>query len=97
MKFFDIILKQLGRSNKASESANIAKERLQIIVAHHKHNNLPEENAQLIDKIKQDILAVLSKYYPSADFTNVNIQLEKDGQQSMLQIDLAIPEKEAVV
>lgn len=95
MKLYDIILKKLGMSSDASASANVARDRLQIIVAHHKNNTFPE-NDQTVTKIKQDILKVLSKYYPSADFSNVNIQLEKDGEQAMLQIDLTIPESEVV-
>ena len=95
MKFFDIILKKLGRSKKIADTANIARDRLQIIVAHHKHRGSPENNLTMTN-IKQDILGVLAKYYPSADFSNVNIQLEKDGEQSMLQIDLTIPEIEPI-
>jgi len=72
-------------------SAHIAKERLQVIVAHHKNIHAGHDDITMAH-IKQDILNVLSKYYPSADFSNVNVQLDKDGHQSMLQIDLTIPE-----
>lgn len=93
MKFFDIILGKLKNSNANKESAGIAKERLQIIVAHH-NNKHSEQSDDTISKMKRDILGVLSKYYPTADFSNVNIQLEKENDQSMLQIDLTIPEHE---
>lgn len=96
MKLFDIILQKLSSSKKTVESANIARDRLQIIVAHHKHKGFPEGEVTMT-KIKQDILSVLAKYYPSADFSNVNIQLEKAGEQSMLQIDLTIPEVEVSI
>lgn len=77
-----------------ADTAHIARERLQIIVAHHKNHQPSDDKAQMITQLKQEILSVLSKYYPSADFSNINVQLERDDQQSMLQIDLTIPDQE---
>lgn len=93
MKLFDIILNKLTHNNASKVSAGIARERLQIIVAHHNNKHSIQGN-DTMSKIKQDILNVLAKYYPTADFSNVNIQLEKANEQSMLQIDLTIPEHE---
>jgi cell division topological specificity factor len=89
MKFLDLLFGTA--SKKPSVSANIAKERLQVIVAHHKNIHEGHDDVMMAH-IKQDILNVLSKYYPSADFGNINVQLDKEGNQSMLQIDLTIPE-----
>ena len=89
MKILDLLFGL--QTKKTSISAHIAKERLQVIVAHHKSIHAGHDDV-VMAHIKQDILNVLSKYYPSADFSNVNIQLDKEGQQSMLQIDLTIPE-----
>ena len=94
MYIFDLLF---GRKNPSkSISANIARERLQVIISHHKNNTLVYDD-DIVTKIKQDILSLLSKYYPSADVSNINMQVEKNGHQSLLQIDLTIPEESAIV
>lgn len=69
-------------------SANIARERLQIIIAHQ------SENTQLIKKLEGDIMKVMSKYFPNIDENLVNIQLDRNKDHSLLQLDLTIPEDE---
>ena len=69
-------------------SANIARERLQIIIAHQ------SENTQLIKKLEGDIIKVMSKYFPNIDENLVNIQLDRNKDHSLLQLDLTIPEDE---
>ena len=69
-------------------SANIARERLQIIIAHQ------SENSQLIKKLEGDIMKVMSKYFPNIDENLVNIQLDRNKDHSLLQLDLTIPEDE---
>lgn len=69
-------------------SANIARERLQIIIAHQ------SENTQLIKKLEGDIIQVMSKYFPNINENLVNIQLDRNKDHSLLQLDLTIPEDE---
>ena len=69
-------------------SANIARERLQIIIAHQ------SENTQLIKKLEGDIIQVMSKYSPNINENLVNIQLDRNKDHSLLQLDLTIPEDE---
>ena len=83
MKIFEWFTK-----SNTSSSANVARERLQIIIAHQ------SEDTQLIKKLEQDIIQVMSKYFPSIDEDLVNIQLDRNDDHSVLQLDLTIPESE---
>ena len=83
MKIFEWFTK-----SNTSSSANVARERLQIIIAHQ------SEDTQLIKKLEQDIIQVMSKYFPSIDEDLVNIQLDRNDDHSVLQLDLTIPETE---
>ena len=82
MKFLDWFTK-----SSQSASANVARERLQIIIAHQ------SEDSQLIKKLELDIIQVMSKYFPGIDEDLVNIQLDRNADHSVLQLDLTIPEK----
>ena len=75
------------KSPEKKSSANIARERLQIIIAHQ------SENSQLIKKLEHDIIKVMSKYFPKIEEDQVNIQLDRNDDHSVLQLDLTIPEE----
>lgn len=69
-------------------SASVAKERLRVLVAHDRlRNNGPEYLPQL----QQEILAVIRKYV-AIDDQDVNVQLEQQGQTSVLELNVTLPE-----
>ena len=71
------------------KSASLAKERLQIIVAHQRtERNTPD----YLPKMKQDILEVIRKYV-DIDVDQVSVQLEKkDDSLSVLELNVTLPE-----
>ena len=71
------------------KSANLAKERLQIIVAHQRN----ERNApNYLPQMKKDILEVIRKYV-EIDVDQVSVQLEqKDDELSVLELNVTLPE-----
>lgn len=77
------------RSTKKSNSASMAKERLQIIVA-HQHSGPAQ--ADYLPQLKQDLLRVISKYVDiSAD--QVQVQLDTDDKNCpVLELNVALPE-----
>ncbi len=83
MKIFDWFIRPQKNS-----SAHLARERLQIIIAHQ------SEDTQLIKKLERDIIKVMSKYFPGISEDLVNIQLDRNNDHSVLQLDLTIPESE---
>jgi cell division topological specificity factor len=76
------------RSSKKT-TANTAKERLQIIVAHERRRrNSPDYLPQL----ERDIFAVIRKYVDIAD-DQVSVSLEKSSDQlSVLELNVTFPD-----
>tara|TARA_Y200000002_G_scaffold206281_1_gene170168 strand:+ start:15088 stop:15387 length:300 start_codon:yes stop_codon:yes gene_type:complete len=76
----------MGRSNPPSETASIARERLQIVVSHQrKSQNLPD----FIKHLEKDILDVLKKYV-HVDADQVQVNLERDSDQSTLELNVTL-------
>ncbi len=70
-------------------SASIAKERLQILVAHDRaRSNGPDYLPQL----QQEILAVIRKYVSIGD-DDVSVNLEQQGTTSVLELNVTLPER----
>lgn len=71
------------------KSANLAKERLQIIVAHQRNErNTPN----YLPQMKKDILEVIRKYV-EIDVEQVSVQLEqKDDELSVLELNVTLPD-----
>ncbi|MCF7354429.1 MULTISPECIES: cell division topological specificity factor MinE [Vibrio] len=77
---------------KKKDTANLAKERLQIIVAERR--NQGSANPSYLPQLKEDILQVLSKYV-SVDPSMVNVSLEQgDDDLSVLELNIQLPEKD---
>jgi cell division topological specificity factor len=65
-------------------SASIAKERLQIVLAHERAGRNAPDYLPLLQK---EVLAVVAKYLDVTD-DMIRIQLEKVGETSMLEINV---------
>ncbi|HEY6527342.1 MAG TPA: cell division topological specificity factor MinE [Cellvibrionaceae bacterium] len=82
MNFFEYF------SRKKNNSASIAKERLQIIVAHER-NKLKQPD--YLPALQRDIMEVLRKYV-DIDMTQVEVQLENNGNCAVLELNVTLPE-----
>lgn len=75
------------RSTKTN-SASLARERLQIIVAHErKQRNQPN----YLPKMQKDIIAVIQKYIP-IDNDQVSISLDNNDNCSILELNVTLPD-----
>ena len=85
---FNDFLKLFHTKKKKSQTASIAKERLQIVVSHHrKSKNLPD----FVTHLEKDILNVLKKYVEvNADMVRVN--LEQNNDESKLELNVTLPQ-----
>lgn len=75
---------------RKKESASIAKERLQIIISHERaqqKRNTPD----YLPKLQQEILEVVAKYI-KVDTDQVVVQLERIGDNAVLELNVTIPE-----
>ncbi len=81
MSLFEIFRK------KEKQSANIAKERLQIIVAHERAaRNSPD----YLPALQKDILAVVKKYI-DIDMDQIHVNLENNNDSSILELNVTLP------
>lgn len=74
---------------KAPSTASVAKERLQIIVAHERgQRSQPDYMPQL----QQEIIDVISKYV-KIDRDQVHVALENQADCSILELNITLPER----
>lgn len=77
--------------SRKKSTANIAKERLQIIVAERRRG---DNEPHYLPQLKRDLLEVISKYVQIAP-EMLSVQLEKkDGDISILELNVTLPETE---
>ena len=79
-----------GRQQKSS--AQVAKERLQIIVSHERANN--NTNPDFLPMLQQEIINVIAKYFVGIDKNSVKVELQRTGSCSVLELNVALPEQE---
>ena len=77
------------RSKSKNSSATVAKERLQIIVAHERGQR---QQPDYLPQMQQEILDVIRKYV-AIDQESVNIQLENNDHCSVLELNVTLPER----
>ena len=75
------------RQRKTGGSAAIAKERLQILVAHDRRGNGPSYLPQL----QHDILKVIRKYVAVVNDA-VSVHVEQNGGQEILELNIVLPD-----
>ncbi|UZE96971.1 cell division topological specificity factor MinE [Alkalimarinus alittae] len=82
MSFFDYF------KTKKTNTASIAKERLQIIVAHERTKR---DQPDYLPELQQEILAVIRKYV-AIDQDQVQVQLDNNGNCSVLELNVTLPD-----
>lgn len=80
------IFKFLKLSN--NKSAQVARERLQIVLSHQR---LDDDNAEFLPKLRNELLTVICKYV-KIDKDQVNVQLQKNGSCSVLELNITLPQ-----
>lgn len=76
------------RDNGQGSTASLAKERLKVIVAHERQQrNQPD----YLPAMQNEILAVIRKYIPITS-DDVHIHVENEGQVSILELNVTLPE-----
>ncbi len=87
MNMLDILINKL----KLRKTASIAKERLQIVISHERAS----QSIDLLPKLRTEILAVISKYYPVAE-EQISVEIQKQGNCSILELNIALPEASSI-
>ena len=76
------------RSDKKS-SAQTAKERLQLVVAHRRSGG--GDQPEYFPQLQQDLLDVLRKYIEVGDDA-VQMEIEREGDLEVLELNITLPE-----
>ena len=77
---------------KRAKTANVAKERLQIIVAERR--SAGQKSPAYLSQLKRDILAVISKYV-QINPEHVSVNLDHNGDElSVLELNVTLPDEE---
>ncbi len=85
MSFFSFFL---GEKKK---SASVAKERLQIILAHERSGRNAAEPDYLPD-LQRELIAVISRYV-KIDPADIKVHLERQDNLEVLEVKIELPDK----
>ena len=75
------------------KTATIAKERLQLIIAHERNDQ--SNKADFLPALQKELIAVISKYV-SVNPDDIKVSLEKQGNYEVLEVNIVLPEPQAV-
>ncbi|MGR8929726.1 MAG: cell division topological specificity factor MinE [Gammaproteobacteria bacterium] len=75
------------RSSKPS-SASVAKERLQILVAHERASR---NQPSYLPQLQKELLAVIQKYV-NVGQDAITVNFEQDGNQETLELNIVLPD-----
>ncbi|MES2720555.1 MAG: cell division topological specificity factor MinE [Pseudomonadota bacterium] len=84
MSFMDFF-----RAQKKPSTASMAKERLQIIVAHERGQR---SQPDYLPQLHRDILDVIRKYVPIRE-DQVQVELDSQGTCSVLELNITLPDR----
>lgn len=77
------------RERNQQNSASTAKERLQIIVAHERHQR---GQPDYLPQLQKDLLEVIRRYVSIGD-QDVQVALDNQGNCSILELNITLPER----
>ncbi|MGD9590959.1 MAG: cell division topological specificity factor MinE [Candidatus Berkiella sp.] len=69
-------------------AASVAKERLQIIVS---HESTRKSGTDIIKQLQSELIEVISKYI-KVDQDLIKVQLERNGDHSVLELNVTLPD-----
>lgn len=85
------LLDYFRSANRTKGSASVAKERLQILVA---HDRLARDRPSYLPRLEREILEVIRKYV-DVDLNAVSVSYEQDDNQEILELNIVLPDHPA--
>ncbi|MDT8406666.1 MAG: cell division topological specificity factor MinE [Methylococcales bacterium] len=73
------------------KSASVAKERLQILVAHERGQSY---QPSYLPQLQQELLAVVRKYV-EVEQDAISVRFEQDQDQEVLELNIVLPEQQS--
>ncbi len=78
------------KQEKKKDTATLAKERLQILIA-HEHADNRKRAPDYLPKLRDEILGVIRKYV-HVNENDVNVKVEKGTDYDVLELNITLPE-----
>ena len=78
------------RKEKKKNTANLAKERLQILIA-HEHADKSKKSPDYLPKLRDELVQVIRKYV-HVDDKDVNVKVENGDDFDVLELNITLPE-----
>ena len=95
--YHDVITRFLGEDKPLRfvdyvkpKTAQVAKERLQLIIAHERDGG--GSSANFLPDLQRELIAVISKYV-KVNTDDIRVSLEKQGNYEVLEVNIVLPEK----
>ena len=85
MSLFDFFFPK--KQQTVSASASVARERLQIVLAHERAGR---DSPDFLPRLQRDLLGVVAKYF-AVDDDMIQVSLGRAGNASVLEINVEIP------
>lgn len=76
------------RASRSKGTASVAKERLQILVAHDRSER---RRPSYLPKLQREILEVIRKYV-DVDMKHVSVNYEQEDSREILELNIVLPE-----
>ncbi len=73
---------------KKAPSANLAKERLKIIV---EHSRTDAQRPEFLNRMRREILEVVNKYV-QVDLADINTNIANQGDSEVLELNILLPD-----
>ncbi|USZ15842.1 cell division topological specificity factor MinE [Moraxella sp. FZFQ2102] len=83
-----------GGGTSSQSSADIAKDRLKVIVASHDRLNT-RLTAERIEQMKREILAVVGKYVNGVNIDDLNINHRHEDSVDVLEMNISLPDRKS--
>lgn len=83
MSLFDLIFGQKPKT------ASVAKERLQLIIAHERGGN--NSKVDFLPALQRELIEVISKY-TKVSIDDIKVSLEKKNQFEVLEVNIVLPD-----
>lgn len=83
MSLFDLIFGQKPKT------ASVAKERLQLIIAHERGGN--NSKIDFLPALQRELIEVISKY-TKVSIDDIKVSLEKKNQFEVLEVNIVLPD-----
>ena len=85
------LFKKNENDDIAKESADIAKERLSMIVSYSKSPNANSLGKDYLAAMQQELFAVITKYVGVVNDDMIEVKLEKKEHHDRLEINVELP------